>query len=177
MNSHQDQVPAARGTARRTFLQVVIGVFSGLIGLALGIPFVAAIIGSARRAAGSSFSDVAALDLLPLGKPVDLTFSQLTAEAFIQREVMHHVWAVRTSASSVTVFSPICPHLGCSYDWDAGTSRFMCPCHGSVYTLDGRVVAGPAPRPLDTLPVEIREGRLFVAWEQFKPGVPQKAVI
>ena len=177
MDSLQNQSPEVLGTARRTFLQVVIGVFSGLIGLVLGIPFVAAIIGSSRRAAGRTFSDVAALDSLPVGKPVDLTFAALTADAFIQRELMHHIWAVRTSASEVTVYSPICPHLGCSYDWDPRTSRFMCPCHGSVYTLDGRVVAGPAPRPLDTLPLEIRADRLFVAWEQFKPGVPQRITI
>ena len=177
MDSPQNTNPEAQGTARRTFLQVVIGVFSGLIGLALGIPFVAAILGSARRAGKLSFSDVGALDALPVGQPVDLTFAALTTDAFIRRESMHHIWAVRTSASAATVFSPICPHLGCSYDWDPRTARFMCPCHGSVYTLDGRVVAGPAPRPLDTLPVEIREGRLFVAWEQFKPGIPQKVII
>lgn len=177
MESQQDLGPAPGEKSRRTFLQVIIGVFSALIGLVVGIPFVAAIIGSSRRAAKSSFSDVSAVDSLPVGKPVDLTFATLTTDAFIQREAMHHIWAVRTSVSEVTVFSPICPHLGCSYDWDVRTLRFMCPCHGSVYTLDGKVVAGPAPRPLDTLPVEIRQGRLFVAWEQFKPGISQKILI
>ncbi len=177
MESQQNLGPESQVRSRRKFLQAVVGVFSGLIGLVLGIPFVAAIIGSSRRSVGRSFSDVAELETLTVGKPVDLTFAQLSTDAFIQRESMHHIWVIRTSASAVTVFSPICPHLGCSYDWDPRTSRFMCPCHGSIFTLEGTVVGGPAPRPLDTLPAEIRDGRLFVAWEQFKPGTPQKIVI
>jgi menaquinol-cytochrome c reductase iron-sulfur subunit len=163
--------------SRRTFLQAIIWFFSAAIGLALAIPFVAAILGSSRRKAKPSFADVAAVDSLPVEEPVDLMYASLTKDAFIHRQAMHHIWAIRTSASAVTVFSPICPHLGCSYDWDPRTRRFMCPCHGSVYTITGKVVAGPAPRPLDTLPTEVRGGRLLVAWEQFKPGIAQKIVI
>ncbi len=177
MDNQPNPSPGPEDGSRRTFLQAVIWVFSVIIGLALAVPFVAAILGSSRRKAKLSFADVAAVDSLPVGQPVDLTYASQTTDAFIQRQAMHHIWAIRTSATAVTVFSPICPHLGCSYDWDPRSRRFMCPCHGSVYTLDGRVVAGPAPRPLDTLPTEIRGGRLLVAWEQFKPGVPQKIVI
>ncbi|OGD21896.1 MAG: hypothetical protein A2W03_10950 [Candidatus Aminicenantes bacterium RBG_16_63_16] len=174
MDSGQNQSPELQGTARRKFLEAVIGVFSALIGLALGIPFAAALIGSSRRAAGREFSEVGSLASLPVGRPVELVFREIRGDAFIRREKMHHIWAVRRAGSDIIVFSPICPHLGCAYDWDTRTQRFMCPCHASVYTIDGRVVSGPAPRPLDTLPVEVREGRLFVRWEQFRPGIAQK---
>lgn len=177
MDEQPDPQPETGPNPRRTFLQAVIGVFGALITLIIGIPFVAGIIGPSGRSKKRAYSEVAAMNSLPVGKPVDLAFVEPAADAFIRRDVMHHVWAIRTSAEAVTVFSPICPHLGCSYDWDPRTSRFMCPCHGSVYTIDGRVVAGPAPRPLDTLPAEIRQGRLFVEWEQFKPGVPEKVAI
>jgi menaquinol-cytochrome c reductase iron-sulfur subunit len=167
-----DQEPELK--SRRTFLQAVIGVFSALVGLFLGIPFVAALVGSSRRAGEREFSEVTALDSLPVGRPVQLVFQEIRSDAFIRREVMRHVWAVRTAGSEVTVYSPICPHLGCAFDWDAPTSRFLCPCHASVYTSDGKVVAGPAPRPLDTLATEVRHGRLLVRWEQFRPGIAQK---
>jgi menaquinol-cytochrome c reductase iron-sulfur subunit len=169
--------PDPEQTSRRRFLAAVVGAFSALIALAVGIPFVAALIKSSGRNRKRSFAELASLDSLPVGTPVDLPFTEVSADAFIERESMHHVWAVRTSAAAVTVYSPICPHLGCRYDWDARLSRFMCPCHGSVYTLDGRVVSGPAPRPLDALPVEIKKGKLYVEWEQFKPGTPQKIPI
>jgi menaquinol-cytochrome c reductase iron-sulfur subunit len=177
MDDQKNPRPMENGGGRRKFLQVVIATFSALIGLALGIPFIGALLGPASRAKRGSFSDVAALDSIPLGKPVDLAFSVSSADAFIQQDTVRHVWVYRRSASEVAVFSPICPHLGCRYDWDAQSSRFMCPCHGSVYTIDGRVVAGPAPRPLDTLPAEIRQGRLFVEWEQFKVGIRQKVSV
>ena len=32
------------------------------------------------------------------------------------------------------VFSPICPHLGCKYAWNDAQNKFLCPCHGSVYS-------------------------------------------
>ena len=56
------------------------------------------------------------------------------------------------------IFSPICPHLGCYYNWSDAQNRFMCPCHGSQYTFDGTHVAGPAPRGLDPLPLREQSG-------------------
>ncbi|HEY8497071.1 MAG TPA: Rieske 2Fe-2S domain-containing protein [Limnochordales bacterium] len=55
-----------------------------------------------------------------------------------------------------------CPHLGCTVPWNENQKLFICPCHGSVYEPTGQNIAGPAPRPLDIMRVEIRGGRLFV---------------
>jgi cytochrome b6-f complex iron-sulfur subunit len=44
-----------------------------------------------------------------------------------------------------------CPHLGCSYAFDDGKQHFLCPCHGSEFALDGRVLKGPATSPLSHL--------------------------
>lgn len=46
------------------------------------------------------------------------------------------------------ILSPICTHLGCHVDWIPSANEFHCPCHGSVYTIDGLNVSGPAPLPL-----------------------------
>ncbi|HYF93161.1 MAG TPA: Rieske 2Fe-2S domain-containing protein [Symbiobacteriaceae bacterium] len=48
-----------------------------------------------------------------------------------------------------------CVHLGCTVPWNAAQGKFMCPCHGSVYTLSGQNVAGPAPRPLDAMEIKV----------------------
>jgi menaquinol-cytochrome c reductase iron-sulfur subunit len=72
------------------------------------------------------------------------------------------------------VFSPLCPHLGCGYRWEGTERKFKCPCHGSVYAITGEVLAGPAPRPLDTLPTKVENGRLLVIYEEFKAGLPAK---
>jgi menaquinol-cytochrome c reductase iron-sulfur subunit len=164
----------AEKSGRRGFFKLVIGTISGLIGLLLGIPFLAALIGSATRTKEQEYADVATLDALPLGRPVEISFRESFEDGFMRGETVRRVWLVRTSASEVSAFSPICPHLGCRFDWDVRTSEFKCPCHASAYTIDGRVVAGPAPRPLDTLPIEVRGGRVFVRWQQFRVGIPRK---
>ncbi|HEY8417487.1 MAG TPA: Rieske 2Fe-2S domain-containing protein [Limnochordales bacterium] len=55
-----------------------------------------------------------------------------------------------------------CPHLGCTVPWNQTQNLFICPCHGSVYEPTGQNIAGPAPRPMDYMRVEIRGGRLLV---------------
>lgn len=75
--------------------------------------------------------------------------------------------------------SAVCTHLGCTVRAEAMsqpqtmtvegaslrvTHRFLCPCHGSVYTGDGGNVSGPAPRPLSWyhLSVAVDDGQLVV---------------
>jgi cytochrome b6-f complex iron-sulfur subunit len=61
---------------------------------------------------------------------------------------------VRTDTTTVVAASAICTHAGCELDWAAATSRFSCPCHGSVFSTSGTVLGGPAPAPLRIFPTE-----------------------
>ncbi len=168
---------ASEMKSRRRFLELFIGVFTSLIGIALAVPFLGAVLGGSSRVQKRLFSKVGPVDSLPVGKPVDIAYEEMGSDAYIQRMAVRHLWVIKRSDSDVVVYSPICPHLGCRYDWDAGDSLFKCPCHASVFAVDGRVVSGPAPRPLDTLPSEIRQGVLYVEWEQFEVGIPQKRTV
>lgn len=47
----------------------------------------------------------------------------------------------------------ICTHQGCRVPWNADERRFRCPCHAALYDRHGAVTGGPAPRPLDLLPL------------------------
>ena len=40
----------------------------------------------------------------------------------------------------VTAFGPQCTHLGCAYHWEQGKKQFLCPCHTSVFSIDGKVI-------------------------------------
>lgn len=61
---------------------------------------------------------------------------------------------------SFLAMSRTCTHLGCSVPWDEEQHKFICPCHGSTFSLTGEVLSAPAPRPLDTFPVRI-ENRII----------------
>jgi menaquinol-cytochrome c reductase iron-sulfur subunit len=163
-----------KDSGRRRFLKVAVGILSGVATVALAAPLVATLIGPMYRRQKVGFASVGRLDALPQGEPVNLTFSYESQEAYMRQASVHDVWVVKHSPTEVTVFSPICTHLGCHYGWDGQARQFRCPCHGSVFSIEGTVLAGPAPRPLDTLPSRVEKGELLVGWERFEPGVRQK---
>lgn len=42
----------------------------------------------------------------------------------------------------------VCTHLGCVVPWNTSEEKFVCPCHGSQYDAEGKVMRGPAPLSL-----------------------------
>ncbi len=57
------------------------------------------------------------------------------------------VWMIRTPQGIYAMWAR-CTHLGCTPNWFQAENRFRCPCHGSNYTPQGDVIAGPAPKPM-----------------------------
>lgn len=55
-----------------------------------------------------------------------------------------------------------CTHRGCVVDWNAGADEWQCPCHGSRFAPDGRVLAGPAPRPMGVPPTHVEGDALII---------------
>jgi menaquinol-cytochrome c reductase iron-sulfur subunit len=145
-----------------------------LCGLIVGMPLIGSFIGPAFRTIKTNWIKVADVGTLPMGQPVSLRAADVRMDAYVRESVIRRFWAVKHSVAEVTVFSPICTHLGCTYDWNPSSSHFECPCHGSMYASDGTVLGGPAPRRLDTLPTRIENGVLYVQWMQFKSGAPEK---
>jgi menaquinol-cytochrome c reductase iron-sulfur subunit len=169
--------PSANETTRRRFLMAMMVVSSFIISLILGIPFIGALVKSRFSAQKDQWVKISEISTIPTAEPVRINFSRREQDAFLVQTAVHSVWVVKHSENDITAFSPICPHAGCYYNWDVQRRLFECPCHGSVFKIDGPVVSGPAPRPLDALPVKIENGELFITWERFKSGVPEKIVV
>jgi menaquinol-cytochrome c reductase iron-sulfur subunit len=159
---------------RRNFLLLSIGVLTSLMGLVLGIPLVSSLVAPKAPKTKETWEKVASLGSLPMGQPVRLNFAAQTVDAYQREEKLHSVWIIRHSPEEVVAFSPICTHLGCYFNWNPMSGHFECPCHASVFSIDGRVLAGPAPRPLDPLPLKIDRGNLYVTWQRFKVGIPER---
>lgn len=80
-----------------------------------------------------------------------------------------------------------CTHLGCTVPWrpefmfNDVRGWYRCPCHGSTYTRGAAIlVSGPAPRPLDTMQVEVNgNGDVVVDTGRITKGAtdsPQRVV-
>lgn len=63
---------------------------------------------------------------------------------------VRRVMIFRISTTAFNTFTAICTHAGCSVAFNATTSRFRCPCHGSQFATDGTVFTGPATANLAT---------------------------
>ena len=87
------------------------------------------------------------------------------------------VYLRRPNASDVQALNVVCPHAGCFVDFIPGRMLFECPCHKSVFTLDGQIASknSPAPRPMDSLTVELRNGKeVWVSLKTSRPGTRKK---
>ena len=159
--------------SRRGFLKIAIATLTFMSGFVLGLPLIRTIYRSAP-VTETGWSEVTEVGSLPLNRPVNIKFPTQSEDAFIRGTVVRSVWVIRHSDMELSVFSPVCTHLGCYFTWDRSAERFGCPCHGSVFSIDGKVLGGPAPRPLDTLPHKMENNTLLVKWENFKSGVTEK---
>lgn len=69
---------------------------------------------------------------------------------------------VRTSETEFVAFSQKCTHLSCAVIPRPDEGVFHCPCHEGVFDLrTGRVIAGPPPRPLPRVLIEVRGEDIF----------------
>ncbi len=66
-----------------------------------------------------------------------------------------------------------CPHLGCKVPFCDSSTRFECPCHGSLYNIIGEYIGGPAPRGMDRFPIRIQKGRVMVDTSSVVEGPPR----
>jgi menaquinol-cytochrome c reductase iron-sulfur subunit len=86
------------------------------------------------------------------------------------------VYLRKVGPNEVKAFNVACPHAGCFVDFRADKNHYLCPCHNSSFSLDGRVLdpKSPSPRPLDELPVEIRgDGEIWVKFQNFRAGTKE----
>jgi menaquinol-cytochrome c reductase iron-sulfur subunit len=169
----EDGLSTPVGTRRSFFVKTTLFI-SSLIGFSLAVPLIGYVISPALRPRKNAWVPVAKIEELPVDKPKSLDYTMAVKDGWQEKQTTKAVWAVKQTDGQVKVYSPICPHLGCGFRWDQQDQLFKCPCHGSIFAIDGTVQAGPAPRPLDTLPSKVEEGRLLVQYQEFKSGLAKK---
>ena len=166
---------------RRSFLKAMGAVLAGAVAM---LP--PAIAGAAtlfdplrRREREATSIRVASLSAIPEGAlPRRVTVSSDQVDAWTRYETTP-VGAIylRREGDRVQALNVVCPHAGCSVNLAAAGTHFACPCHRSRFALDGTRVEGPAPRGLDELEAEVRDGEVWVRFQNFRPGTEEKIPI
>lgn len=71
-------------------------------------------------------------------------------------------YLARLENGGFLALSRTCTHLGCTVPWVEDENRFVCPCHSSVFGINGDVIDPPAPRAMDLFEVSIVNGIVSV---------------
>ncbi len=155
---------------RRRFLSGTLGWVTAAIAAALGVPAVVAAVSPALRKEQRGWSPIGKLgdpdpgepDLAEEGKPMLTHFTALVEDAYLSAQPQNvPVFVVNRGDGQFTVFDVRCTHLGCPISWKEDEQEFLSPCHGGVFDAEGRVLAGPPPRPLDRYEFRVGDGVLY----------------
>jgi menaquinol-cytochrome c reductase iron-sulfur subunit len=149
-------------TNRRGFLSAALYGLLAAVGAGLGIPAFPYLFVPAKRAGQEGWIDAGDLSDLAPGNPRKLTFIHRRVDGWNVSTAQASAWVIKQPGGGITAFAPACTHLGCAYRWDNAQCEFLCPCHGSRFAMDGKVLAGPAPRPLDRYEVKIAGERVWL---------------
>jgi menaquinol-cytochrome c reductase iron-sulfur subunit len=152
--------PDASITDRRGFLGWTSVALGGLAALLAGVPVLGALFSPVRRDEPDVWRTVGTLDDFSIGETVMVRYRDPDALPWAGFAGRSGAWLRRETAERFVAFSPYCTHVGCPVTWSAGARKFFCPCHGGTYHQDGRVAAGPPPRPLEQLAVRVRDGHV-----------------
>ncbi len=147
---------------RRRFLERLSIGLSALCGVALAIPAIGFVFAPLFRKPPELWRGVGKLDDFKIGDTVNVNFIDPSPLPWAGVTARTAAWLRRVSADEFIAFAVNCSHLGCPVRWLADANLFMCPCHGGVYYSDGRVAAGPPPRPLTRYPVRIQNGEVQI---------------
>ena len=129
-----------------------------------------------RRGAAGNLVRVTSLDALPAdGVPRKFPVLADRTDAWnkFQNVPVGAVYLRRTTTGKLEALNVVCPHAGCFVDFNAERGKYLCPCHNSLFALDGKLAdaSSPAARGLDSLEVELRNEReVWVKFQNFEAG-------
>jgi len=136
-----------------------------------------------QKSQGGQFMRLASLDAIPEdGTPLKVSVIADRADAWSRfpRESIGAVFLSRTAGQpggKVTALQVICPHAGCSINFDASGRKYFCPCHAASFDLAGirTDATSPSPRNMDSLEVEVRDkNEVWVKFQTFGVGTAKK---
>jgi menaquinol-cytochrome c reductase iron-sulfur subunit len=151
--------------ARRLFLTKISIGLTGLIGVVIAPPIVAAMVEPLLDRPPNQWRDVGALSDFKVAETVLVSFDNSSQIAWSGKSGRTGAWLRRVDEQNFEAFTLNCSHLGCPVRWEGEAELFLCPCHGGVYYKDGSVAGGPPPHGLVKYPVKVSADRVMVLAE------------
>ncbi|RJP20302.1 MAG: cytochrome B6 [Candidatus Abyssobacteria bacterium SURF_5] len=148
---HQVEMEKAPKMRRRSFLNYCVGATSLLFG-GMSLYSVAKFLFPPGAFSAEAAGEAVTIPLveLPVGSAKNVRYKGIASIV------------IRTSEKNVHALSAVCTHLGCIVKWDSSKQVLVCPCHAAIFDINGNVVSGPAPRPLESFPVQFARDEIVI---------------
>lgn len=172
---HEHPVTGAEnGVTRRQWLARFFWAAGSLVGIGLSLPVIGYFLGPILKTGRQTDVKLGRVEDFPIGIPQRVEVTLFRVNGWVTEEARQIAWVLRKN-DGVVVFDPHCTHLGCAYHWSEDVKQFQCPCHDGRFNIDGCVIGGPPPRPLDTYPHQVRDGILYAAAKPEKGALCRSA--
>ena len=148
--------------SRRNFSVAAIHAIWAAMVASLGLPAMAYLLMPSKLRRKSDFVEAGDIGQLVPQVPLEVAFRRNRVDGWRVISEKSTAWVVKLADNNVVAYAPQCTHLGCAYHWDQIRTEFICPCHNSVFTVDGKVVEGPAPRPLDRYQIMVEGSKILL---------------
>jgi Rieske Fe-S protein len=159
--------------SRRDFVKLTTATLGTIMGAVIGLPAIGYLIDPALKAPKTdAWIPLGKLEKFEIGKPTLVTFTRSKVNGWEKTVNSYGVFVLRKSDTDVLVLSNICTHLSCRVNWKEDRQEYVCPCHDAQFGINGEVLGGPPPRPLDRFSgeppqfggeqVKVEDGTLFI---------------
>ncbi len=146
---------------RRAFFRHLVNGILAVVGAALAIPLAGLFALPSLKKQKASWSACGPVGDFAVGEIKLARLRPLERREWPEDWGAKSAWVYRRGERDFVVYDLHCTHVGCPVRWSAPARRFFSPCHGGVFDQDGRVLAGPPPRPLDRYEVRIEGGVVY----------------
>lgn len=136
--------------SRRDFIKLATFTAGGIIGTVVGIPGIIYLIDPALEGGSKDvWIPLGPVENFEIGKPALVRFVRSKVNGWEKTSNSYGVYVLRKSDTEIVVYSNVFTHLGCRVNWQDEKKAFVCPCHDAAFDIEGNVLGGPPPRPLD----------------------------
>jgi Rieske Fe-S protein len=148
------------------FVAGIVTFLGGIIAAILGLPAIGYLLSPSLRNRNTASLD----EWVPLGLIEDLVEGEPRLFSFTRTQRVgweitaqsYGIYVLRKPGNTFDVFSNVCTHLSCRVSWQEDLGEYICPCHDGHFGIDGSIISGPQPRPLDRFDYRVEDGTLEI---------------
>jgi Rieske Fe-S protein len=150
------------GYGRREFLRRVAEIVFAALAVVCAVPLVGSAVAPAFKKRKGRWVDVGPVAQVKPNEPFAVSATYQAADGWLLKTVRDEAYIVTHDQKSYFVLSNVCTHLKCRVRWEDARQAFFCPCHDGMFDIDGKVISGPPPRPLDRFAHKVEAGRMVI---------------